>query len=290
MRVLEVLNFNIKAFHINEGHSAFLCFERIKNCMQKYNISFKEAKAICYYSNIFTTHTPVSAGIDIFSRGLMDKYFRRYAESELKISFEELFYEGDLSKGQSLNDHFNMAYLAINNSNFINGVSKQHADIARKMWSLPKTRTPITSITNGIHIKSYMSGASERLFRKHFGRDWLKLENIWEKISTLPDEEIWELRQHNRKNLVRYVKEKMINKTKLIQDSDDKIADIEENLLAENSLTIGFARRFATYKRGTILFKDIERLKKIIANEKFNVQIIFSGKAHPKDEGGKYYI
>jgi glycogen phosphorylase len=290
MKALDALNINVKAFHINEGHSAFLCFERIKNCMKKYNIAYKDAKAICYYSNIFTTHTPVPAGIDIFSRGLMDKYFRQYAETELKISFEDFFNEGDITRWLSPNDHFNMAYLAINNSNFVNGVSKLHGKISREMWSLPETRTQITSITNGVHMKSYLSKSSEKLFRKKFGKEWTKIENIWERISELPDGEIWEMRQNNRKRLVKYSREKMIDRVKLSQDSDDKISDIEENLLDENTLTIGFARRFATYKRGTLLFRNLERLRKIILNDKLKVQFIFSGKSHPKDEGGKYLI
>jgi starch phosphorylase len=289
MRVLEVLQYNVKSFHINEGHSAFLCFERIKNCMKENNINYKEAKTICYNSNIFTTHTPVPAGIDIFPRWMMDKYFRQYAEQNLKISFEELFDEGDLTKGQAGNDHFNMAYLAINNSLFVNGVSKAHGEIARKMWTLPNTRLPITHITNGVHIKTYLSYDSEKLYRKYFGKDWINVENIWTKISVLPDNEIWEMRNKNRKNLIEYTREKVTDKLIMSRQSDDKLENIKY-LLDENILTIGFARRFATYKRGTLLFTDLERLKKLISNRKQKVQFIFSGKAHPKDDGGKSLI
>ncbi|HEY5122670.1 MAG TPA: alpha-glucan family phosphorylase, partial [Ignavibacteria bacterium] len=290
MRVLEVLGYNIKAFHINEGHSAFLTFERIKNCMQKYNISFREAKTICYYSNIFTTHTPVPAGIDVFSRYLMDKYFRHYAENDLKISFEELFDEGDLYKGQASNDHFNMAYLAINSSNFVNGVSKLHGEISRKMWSLPASRSQIASITNGVHMKTYLSNDSEKLYKKNFGKEWLRIENIWERIGEIPDKELWESRERNRRKLVHYVREKSIDKIKLMKEPEEKISEVEKNLLDEKVLTIGFARRFATYKRGTLLFSDIERLKKLLSDDKRKIQFIFSGKAHPRDEGGKNLI
>ncbi|MBL7127908.1 MAG: alpha-glucan family phosphorylase [Ignavibacteria bacterium] len=289
MRVLEALKFDIKAFHINEGHSAFLCFERIQNCMKKNNLSFKEAKERCYYSNIFTTHTPVPAGIDIFPRGLMDKYFRRYAEEEMNISFEELFDEGNLTKGQPDNDKFNMAYLAINNSNFVNAVSKSHGEIARKMWALPETRSQIDSITNGVHIKTYLSRASEKLYKKHFGKDWFKEENIWEKVSKLPDEAIWDIRKQNRLNMIKFIREKISDKMKLIHESDEKLSEVKD-ILDEKVLTIGFARRFATYKRGTLLFRDIERLKKIILNENMSVQFVFSGKAHPQDDGGKHLI
>ena len=290
MRILEALNINIKAFHINEGHSAFLCFERVKNYMQKYNIGFREAKTICYYSNIFTTHTPVPAGIDIFSRGLMDQYFRHYAENDLKISFDELFTEGDIAKGPSSHEHFNMACLAINNSNFVNGVSKLHAEISRKMWSLPPTRSQIVSITNGVHIKSYLSNESEKIYRKHFGRDWSRIDNIWERVGEIPDNDIWEMRTQNRKKLIGYAREKTIDRIKLNREPDEKISYIEENLLDDKVLTVGFARRFATYKRGTLIFTDFERFKKLMANDKYKIQFIFSGKSHPRDEGGKHLI
>jgi starch phosphorylase len=220
----------------------------------------------------------------------MDKYFRHYAENDLKISFEELFDEGDLYKGQSSNDHFNMAYLAINNSNFVNGVSKLHGEISRKMWSLPASRSQIVSITNGVHLKTYLSNDSEKLYKKNFGKDWLKIENVWERIGEISDKDLWESREQNRRKLVNYVREKSIDKIKLMRESEEKISEVEKNLLNEKVLTIGFARRFATYKRGTLIFSDIERLKKLLSDDKRKVQFIFSGKAHPRDEGGKNLI
>lgn len=289
MRVVDALGINMKGCHINEGHSAFLIFEKIRTTMKKYNISFKEAQEICYYSNIFTTHTPVPAGIDIFPKWMMEKYFKEYAENELGTSFDEFFEEGDLTKNEKVNDHFNMAYLAINNSNFVNGVSKLHGKIARKMWSLPPDRSQIVSITNGVHLKTYLAHESERLYRKHFGKDWLYEPAIWEEISELPDKEIWDMRQKNRLNMIKYIRERAIDKIREMHKSEDKINEVE-NLLDKNVLTIGFARRFATYKRGTLIFRNIERLKKIIGNEKMQVQFVFSGKAHPKDEGGKNLI
>ncbi len=289
MRAVDALGINIKGCHINEGHSAFLIFEKIRVAMKKYNISFKEAQEKCYYSNIFTTHTPVPAGIDIFPKWLVEKYFKEYAENELGISFNEFFEEGDLTKDQFVNDHFNMAYLAINNSNFVNGVSKLHGKIARKMWSLPQNRSQIVSITNGVHLKTYLAIESEKLYRKNFGKDWLYQPTIWEEISELPDKDIWNMRQKNRIHMIKYIRERIIDKIREMHDNEDKIPEVE-NLLDKNILTIGFARRFATYKRGTLIFRDIERLKKIITNEKMPVQFVFSGKAHPKDEGGKNLI
>jgi starch phosphorylase len=287
MRVLELLGIDAKAFHINEGHSAFLVFERIKNTMNKFGIEFNEAKDICYYSNIFTTHTPVPAGIDIFPRYLMEKYFTHYAENELKVPFDRIFREGDLNNNG--HDKFNMAMLAINNSNFVNAVSKLHGVIARKMWALPAERSQIVSITNGVHIKSYMSMHSEKLYVRYFGKDWFKNQNVWSRVSEIPEEEIWRTRNRNRKSLVNYVRERMADKLKLAKETEEKISDVE-NLLDENALTIGFARRFATYKRGNLIFRNPERLKKLVVNTDRKIQFIFSGKAHPQDEGGKNLI
>ncbi|MCI0474228.1 MAG: alpha-glucan family phosphorylase, partial [Ignavibacteria bacterium] len=289
MRVLEALGYEPKAFHINEGHSAFLAFERIKNSMTKYNISFKEAKDLCYYSNVFTTHTPVPAGIDIFPRWMIEKYFGGYATEMLKIDFDTFFREGNNLYGQSMGDGFNMAYLAINNSNFVNGVSKLHGEISRKMWSLPDSRTQIDHITNGVHIKTYLSEASEKIYTKHFGKDWIKDENIWERIGNLPAEELWKMRNRNRKDLIEFVRARLKDKAKILWETEEEIAETQD-VLDENALTIGFARRYATYKRGTLILKDIERLQKILDNSNMKVQMIFSGKAHPRDEGGKNYI
>jgi starch phosphorylase len=219
----------------------------------------------------------------------MEKYFREYAEKELHVNFDDFFEEGDLTKDEKVNDHFNMAYLAINNSNFVNGVSKLHGKIARKMWSLPPERTQIVSITNGVHLKTYLAHDSEKLYRKNFGKDWLYNQGIWEEISGLPDKDIWSMRQKNRTKMIEFIRERTADKIRLMHDSEDKISEVQD-LLDDKILTIGFARRFATYKRGTLIFRNIDRLKKIIKNEKMQVQFVFSGKSHPKDEGGKNLI
>lgn len=288
-KLLDTLGYNIKAYHLNEGHSAFLCFERIADKMKELNISFHEAKKICYTSNIFTTHTPVPAGIDIFERSLIEKYFKTYAEEKLKLSFDEFFKEGDLYDADTSNSKFNMAELAINNSNFINGVSKLHGDVSRKMWNLHDDRTQIDSITNGIHTKSFLSKYSERLYINNFGKDWIKQDDIWSKISELPDEDLWKARNRNRHKLVSFVRESLSDNLKSLTAPYEKIKEAEA-VLDDNALTIGFARRFATYKRGNLIFRDLERLKKILTNPKMPVQFVFSGKAHPKDNEGKAII
>ena len=289
IRLIEKLGFDIKAFHLNEGHSAFLCFERIKNYMKKNSVTYEEAKAACYNSNIFTTHTPVPAGIDIFTKDLFVKYFRKYAEEEIGVSVDHLFLEGDLTKDQIDNDKFNMAYLAINNSNFINGVSKLHGEVSRKMWMLSDNRSHIESVTNGVHTQSYLSGNSNSLYSRYFTKDWIYYENIWSRIDEIADEDIWAMRIFNKHSLIEYCRECIKNKWTLSGADKNKLAEVK-GILNPDALTIGFARRFATYKRGNLIFRDLERLKKIVMNASMPVQFIFSGKAHPKDEGGKTLI
>lgn len=289
IRLIEKLNLSIKAFHLNEGHSAFLCFERIKNYMKKNNVTFAEAKKKCFESNIFTTHTPVPAGIDIFSRELFTKYFKQYAEDEIGISCDELFEEGDLSKDDENNNRFNMAYLAINNSNFINGVSKLHGEVAREMWKLSGNRSQIDYITNGIHTPSYISKFTNNLYTRYFSKNWIYDESIWKNIDIIPDEEIWALRILNKYKLINFCRVRIKDKWIYLGADKEKLKEVE-SILSGEVLTIGFARRFATYKRGTLIFKEIERLKRIVNNPVMPVQIIFSGKAHPKDEGGKNFI
>lgn len=274
-RVLEALNpEGIKAYHINEGHSAFLIYERIKKLIHKNKISFKEAKEICYYSNIFTSHTPVSAGIDVFPRWIIEKYLKNYAENELGISFDEFYREGDRIYSNPNNGEFNMAYLAINNSNFVNAVSKMHSEVSKKMWSLPPERNQIDYVTNGIHTRTYLSKESDKIFIRNFGKDWYYIDNIWSMIANLPDKELWELRNNNRSRLINFIRESFLSKY----------------ILDKEVITIGFARRATEYKRWTLLIRNFERFRKIILNEERKIQFIFSGRAHPNDETGKYYI
>lgn len=288
-RLLKNLGFDIKAFHLNEGHSAFLCFERIKDYMKENSVTYEQAKDKCFYSNIFTTHTPVAAGIDIFTKELFTKYFKSYAEQEIGITVDELFLEGDLKTGQDDNNLFNMAYLAINNSNFINGVSKLHGEVSRKMWMLDDTRSQIDSITNGVHTLSYLSSHSNDMYCKYFTRNWIYEEKIWQRIDEIPDEAIWSMRLLNKYELIKFCRGKILEKWIFLGVEKERQKEVER-ILSPDALTIGFARRFATYKRGTLIFKDLERLKKIVNNAAMPVQFIFSGKAHPKDEGGKNLI
>ncbi|MBK6536460.1 MAG: alpha-glucan family phosphorylase [Ignavibacteria bacterium] len=220
IRLIEELGLDIKAFHLNEGHSAFLCFERIKNYMKKHSVTYEEAKAACYNSNIFTTHTPVPAGIDIFTYDLFVKYFRKYAEEEIGVSADHLFLEGDLTRDQADNDKFNMAYLAINNSNFINGVSRLHGEVSRKMWMLSDNRSHIESITNGVHTQSYLSSNSNSLYTRYFTKDWIYDENIWSRIDEIANEDIWAMRIFNKHHLINFCRESI--KEKWVSEGADK--------------------------------------------------------------------
>ncbi|CAN5419806.1 glycosyltransferase family 1 protein [soil metagenome] len=292
IRVLKTLKLGIKAYHLNEGHSAFLCLERIKNEIKENGLTYQQAKEKCYSSNIFTTHTPVPAGIDIFDRSLIESHFKDYVENELNISIDTLMKEAELGDHPETSGRFNMAILAINNSGSINGVSKLHGEVSRKMWHLPANRSQIGYITNGIHVKSFISPTSEKLYTKYFGKNYINEEGIWNKISGLPDEEIWKMREQNRYRLIKFARKRTVEKMKMTGEENNAAKngfDIDE-ILNPKALTIGFARRFATYKRGDFIFKDIDRLKRIVSNSKCPVQFIFSGKAHPQDEGGKNLI
>lgn len=257
--------------------------------MKKNNASYAEAKKKCFYSNIFTTHTPVPAGIDIFSKELFSKYFKSYAEKEIGVSLDDLFLEGDLTVSDTNNNHFNMAYLAINNSNFINGVSKLHGEVSRKMWMLSDSRSQIDYITNGVHTPSYVSNFTNNLLSRYFSEEWSVDEGIWDRIRIISDEEIWALRLLNKYKLINFCRERIKEKWISLGADKSKLKEAE-SILSSDALTIGFARRFATYKRGTLIFRDLDRLKRIIGNSSMPVQFVFSGKAHPKDEGGKNLI
>lgn len=256
--------------------------------MKLMNVSYEDAKEKCYFSNVFTTHTPVPAGIDIFQKDLFVKYLKDYSEREIGKDVNDLFLEGDLNPGDADNNSFNMAYLAINNSNFVNGVSRLHGDVSRKMWHLPENRTQITSITNGIHTPSYISKHGNKLFNAYFTDKWEFDDSIWQRIGEIPDEDIWTLRLLNKIDLISFVRKKIRNKFILLGENN-RLKDVD-SILDPNALTIGFARRFATYKRGNLILRDPDRLKKILNNRDMPVQIIYSGKAHPKDEQGKALI
>lgn len=282
--------------HMNEGHSAFLALERIKILIQKYNLSFAEAMNISIYSNVFTTHTPVPAGIDVFPGELVEKYFGEYYRKELGISDKQFYKLGTLVKDKEP-ANFNMAHLAMNMAGFVNGVSKLHGKVSRKMWvdgfkDIPFDEIPIDYVTNGIHTLSHLSYDMNELLYRYLGDKFFKNPGVteaWKHIDEIPDEELWRTHERRRERLIAFARKRLRNQIVDRGGSDSEIRAASEVLNA-SALTIGFARRFATYKRAVLIFKDIERLLSILCDSKRPVQLIIAGKAHPRDEEGKALI
>ena len=296
IRTMHSLGIKPMVCHMNEGHSAFLSLERMRYAIQKEGLSFNEAKEVGYHSNIFTTHTPVPAGIDVFSNDLVEKYFGSYYRNELKISDNEFYSLGTIYKNSESNV-FNMAHLAMNTAGYINGVSKLHGEVSKKMWvsgfrNVPFNEIPIGFVTNGVHIRSHISHEMEQLLLQYIGEKWVDnpaSTNLWERIDKIPDEELWRTHERRRERLVAFARRRLKRQIKNRGGSQEELATAAE-ILDPNALTIGFARRFATYKRATLIFRDIDRLADIVNNKEHPVQFIIAGKAHPKDEEGKRFI
>ena len=296
IRTMHALGIKPMVCHMNEGHSAFLSLERMRYAILNDGLTFKEAREVGYHSNIFTTHTPVPAGIDVFSNDLVEKYFGSYYRNELKISGEEFYSLGTIFKNSGANV-FNMAHLAMNTAGYINGVSKLHGDVSKKMWvsgfpNVPFNEIPIGYVTNGVHIRSHISHEMEQLLQQYIGEKWVDnpaSTNLWERIDKIPDEELWRTHERRRERLVAFARRRLKKQIQTRGGSQEELATAAE-ILDPSALTIGFARRFATYKRATLIFKDIDRLADIVNNKEHPVQFIIAGKAHPKDEEGKRFI
>ncbi len=296
IRTLHALGIKPMVCHMNEGHSAFLSLERIRFLIQNDGLTFREAKEVGYSSNIFTTHTPVPAGIDVFANELVEKYLGSYYRYELKISDKEFYSLGTIYRDKE-SSVFNMAHLAMNTAGYINGVSKLHGKVSKKMWvsgfrDVPFNEIPISHITNGVHIRSHISKEMEELLVQYIGEKWLEnpaSPSLWQRIDKIPDEELWRTHERRRERLVAFARRRLIKQVKSRGGSQAELATVAE-VLDPTALTIGFARRFATYKRATLLFRNLERLNQNISNRERPVQFIIAGKAHPKDEEGKKLI
>ncbi|EDX77683.1 alpha-glucan phosphorylases subfamily [Coleofasciculus chthonoplastes PCC 7420] len=296
IRALKALGYKVNVYHLNEGHSAFLILERIRRYMEEEGLSFAEAKQLAQSTQLFTTHTPVSAGFDLFPPDKAMYYVGHYANI-FGLSREEFLGLGREDTG-NLASPFSMAALAIKTSSFINGVSRLHGDVSRKMfhglWSdLPLDEVPITSITNGVHARSVVAKANQELYDRYLGPNWSsrKAEDpLWDRVASIPDEELWRNHQACRSQMVMSVRERLQYH---LRDRGATSAEIDRahEVLDPSILTIGFARRFATYKRANLFMRDLDRIKKIIqGNKERKVQFVISGKAHPKDMPGKDLI
>jgi starch phosphorylase len=295
IRALEALGLRPTVCHLNEGHSAFLALERIWQLMQEDQLTFAEAREAATAGHVFTTHTPVPAGIDRFHPDLVSHYFGHYY-SRLGLSKEEFLGLGRVyphdSKGQ-----FSMAVLAMRLANRINGVSQLHAEVSRGMFQqvwpqVPSHEVPIFGITNGIHPRSWISHDMADLFDRYLGPRWIERPaelSLWNRVARIPDEELWRTHERRRERLVAYGRRRLRAQLERRGSRPSEIS-LAEEVLDPDALTIGFARRFATYKRATLLFHDVERLARIVGDKDRPVQIIYAGKAHPRDNPGKEMV
>ncbi len=296
IRVLHKLGIIPLVCHMNEGHSAFLGLERLRILQSKYGLSHHEARNINFYSNIFTTHTPVPAGIDIFPKSLIEKYLGEFYRNELHISDKEFYKMGTIEKDKDP-EQFNMAHLAMNMAGFVNGVSKLHGDVSKNLWvegfkGIPFDEIPIDYVTNGVHMQTHLSNEMRELLVRYCGENFfenLRSEEHWSRIMEIPDEELWRTHERRRERLVAFARQRLQKQILQRGGSHSELNSAKETL-NPGALTIGFARRFATYKRATLIFRDVERLASILCNADFPVQIIIAGKAHPKDVAGKEFI
>jgi starch phosphorylase len=295
IRALKALGLDPTVFHMNEGHSAFLAIERIRVLMEEHKLSFDEALEASRTNNVFTTHTSVPAGIDLFDPGLMYEYFNEYCR-ESGIQFDQLLSLGRVNPFDH-QQRFSMAVAAIKTSSFRNAVSRLHRRVSQEMWQelwpkLPVWEVPITSITNGVHLMTWLSGEMAQIYDQYLQPDWREQHadpKVWELIGEISDQELWESHKRRKRRLVAYVRERAVAAAANRKAPATEIRRLQE-VLEPDVLTIGFARRFATYKRATLLFRDVNRLKKILTNPKMPVQIVIAGKAHPKDHPGKMFI
>jgi starch phosphorylase len=294
VKVLRELGYNPSIFHMNEGHSAFLALERVREFVAS-GVNLEEAKAKVSQTNVFTTHTPVPAGNDEFPLWMMEKYFSHYW-SDLGMSRDDFLNFAKVLQNWG-GEAFSMPVLALKLSDYRNGVSELHGAVSRKMWSklwpdLPVDEVPIGYITNGVHTGTWLARRMGILFSRYLGNDWLAHvddPNIWQQIENIPDEELWRVRRHLKRKLVVY----MVGRARKqwLSTQVHPVQTVASGVLLDPyALTIGFARRFATYKRANLIFKDFSRLEKLVTDEHMPVQIIFAGKAHPADEPGKLLI
>ena len=291
VHTLKKLGYNPTIYHMNEGHSAFLNLEIIKDTIKEKQVSFNIAKDIASSKTVFTTHTPVPAGNDIFPIGLVEKYFKDFWP-RLGISREDFLRLG-MKPGDNLEPGFNMGILALKIAGKKNGVSKLHGEVSRELFAdvwphIAPSESPITYVTNGIHTCTWLAPKMKDLYNKYlipYWQDNIHEDDVWKKINSIPDEELWKEHLERKKKLLDVVRHNLTVRLRREGVSYDAINEALGNLNPE-ALTIGFARRFATYKRATLIFRDIERITQILNNADRPVILIFAGKAHPADKYG----
>jgi len=293
VRALEALGEQTQVFHTNEGHAGFLGLERIRRLITSDGLTFPEAVEAVRSGTIFTTHTPVPAGIDRFPRELMERYFKAWAD-ECGLPFDELMALGH-EPGAAKDSPFNMAVMGLRLAGMSNGVSKLHGAVSRSMFSglwpeAPAEESPITSVTNGVHAYTWVSNEMDDLLSRYVLPDWSQAEAPeWRRLENVRDDELWRVREQGRERLVAFVRDRLKSSLLARGVSESDCAWCDE-VLDPRILTLGFARRFASYKRATLLLSQPERLKALLLSPDRPVQLVFAGKAHPADDIGKAMI
>ena len=294
-RALEALGLQPTVYHMNEGHSAFLGVERILRLMESKGLSFREARLLASASLVFTSHTPVAAGHDYFPPVLMDRYFSTVIQ-RLGVSHSEFLGLGRKDPGNDAED-FCMTVLALRLASFSNGVSQLHGSVTRRMWNqiwkgVPESEVPIGHVTNGVHFRSWVSFEMNQLYDRYLGPKWREEPadpKLWQRVQAIPAAELWRTHERRRERLVAYARQRL--RAQLVaRGAAQTTLDGADEVLNPDALTIGFGRRFAAYKRANLLIRDPERLALLLNDPKRPVQIIFAGKAHPQDSGGKQLI
>lgn len=294
VRALRALGIQPTAWHMNEGHSAFIVLEQIRELVEEEGLTFDEAREMVQAHNVFTTHTPVPAGHDAFDFDLMEKYFSNYWP-RMGLDRDGFFSLGyhEMPWGA----RFSMTVLAFKLSSYYNGVSKLHGEVSRKMWhrlwpDRAVDEVPIGHITNGVHTRTWLAPELAELFDRYLDQNWeehLDESATWDAVEEIPNDVLWEIHRQCKQGMINYLRQRIRRQRQRNHASIDDVR-AAHSLLDPDALTIGFARRFATYKRATLIFRDIERIKRILNREERPVQIIFSGKAHPADKPGKALI
>jgi starch phosphorylase len=294
-RLLRALGLNPEVCHLNEGHAAFALLERAGSYMQDSGQPFDVALNVTRAGNLFTTHTPVEAGFDRFAPSMMERYLKKYAEDELSISFEQLLALGRRDP-QDLSEPFNMAYLAIRGSDAVNGVSKLHGQVSRRIFQVlfprwPEEEVPVTHVTNGVHMPTWDSAEADRVWELACGKNRWRgtLANMMNDVNAVSDADLWRLRAESRKILVDYVR-RLYDRQLAVRGASWEDPSQSASTLDPGILTLGFARRFATYKRPNLLLHDPARLLNILCNPERPVQLVLAGKAHPADAEGQAMI
>ncbi len=299
VRLLKELGLNPTIYHMNEGHSAFLTLELIRKTIAEKEVTFEIARDIVSSKTVFTTHTPVPAGNDIFPTDLVERYFKDFWP-EMNLGREEFLKLG-MKPCDQLEPGFNMGILALKIAGKKNGVSKLHGEVSRELFgdvwpNIAANESPITYVTNGIHTCSWVPQNLKELYNKYltspstpYWQDKIYLDETWKRVKNIPDNELWNAHLERKEKLIQIIKENTTNRLRRAGVSYDEIKEITSGI-SSNDLIIGFARRFATYKRATLIFNDLERITEILNDKEHPVRLVFAGKAHPADKEGQDLI